>query len=409
MYPVSEHPEPPWVPEVFGSAILVNRKLLPYLDVEPRRYRLRVMNSSNRRFYRISLENKHEMQVTANDQGLLSAPVAVKRVPQAPAERVDLIVDAQAPVFWLDPENADQAALFTAILKRALPDTPYLGWFPQGHEMTGVTLCGEYASPVVAADFYINGSVFAGGAPAKISSRITHPPVSKVEKKIYLTLTMVEGDNAQYNQHRMRQIWDDAGRGGVPLNWSISAFLYDIGPAIFAYYQSTATANDLLMAGPSGAGYTYPAVWAAAALEGYTQRSGAYMQATGMDTLFAYNRNGSNDLPFTASIVDRCARNVPGLLGIVYNYESSSQVSFIDGMPLATLMGVNDLSSGQTQLAQVAASWDGSAPLFVAAGLESWNMTPTDAKNLVASLGPEFQVVRGDTFFQVLRATQKTS
>ena len=171
------------------------------------------------------------------------------------------------PSSGLIPQDPTQTALFTSILKRAQPDTPYLGWFPQGHEQPGVALCGQYASPVVAADFYINGSVFAGGAPAPISSRITHPPVPKVANKIYLTLTMVEGDNAQYNQHRMRDIWDDAGRGAVPLNWSISPFLYDIGPAIFAYYQSTATANDLLMTGPSGAGYTYPAVWPAAALD----------------------------------------------------------------------------------------------------------------------------------------------
>jgi hypothetical protein len=337
---------------------------------------------------------------------LVSATGTAPSMQQGNPNFRDYIVAAQAPVFWLDPEDATQAALFTSILQRAQPDTPYLGWFPQGHEMTGVTLCGQHASPVVAADFYINGSVFAGGAPAKISSRITHPPVPKVENKIYLTLTMVEGDNAQYNQHRMRDMWDDAGRGAVPLNWSISVLLYDLGPAILGYYQRTATANDLLMAGPSGAGYTYPAVWPAGALEGYTQRSGAYMQASGMDTLFAYNRNGSNDLPFTASIIDRYERNVPGLLGIVYNYESSSQVSFIDGMPLATLLGVNDLGSGQTELAKVAAAWSGTAPLFVAAGLESWNMTPTDAKNLVDSLGPQFQVVRGDTFFQILRATQ---
>ena len=337
----------------------------------------------------------------------VSATATAPSVQQGNPNFRDYILAAQAPVFWLDPDNPTQTALFTEILKRAQPDTPYLGWFPQGNEMPGVTLCGQYASPVIAADFYINGSVLAGGAPAVISSRITHPPVPKVQNKIYLTLTMVEGDNAQYNQHRMRDIWNDAGRGAVPLNWSISAFLYDLGPAIFAYYQRTATANDLLMAGPSGAGYTYPAVWPAAALEGYTQRSGAYLQATGMDTLFAYNRNGSTDLPFTASIVDRYERNVPGLLGIVYNYETSSQVCFIDGMPLATLLGVNDLSSGQTELAQVAAAWDGKAPLFVAAGLESWNMTPTDAKNLVASLSPDFQVVRGDTFFQMLRATQK--
>ena len=93
VYPVSEHPDRPWVPEVFGNAILVNGKLLPYLDVEPRRYRLRVMNGSNGRFYRLSLSNKNEMHVIGNDQGLLSAPVAVKRVPLAPAERVDIIVD----------------------------------------------------------------------------------------------------------------------------------------------------------------------------------------------------------------------------------------------------------------------------------------------------------------------------
>ena len=336
---------------------------------------------------------------------LVSATGTAPSVQQGNPNFRDYVVAAQAPVFWLDPEDATQAALFTQILQRAKPDTPYLGWFPQGHEMTGVTLCGQHASPVVAADFYINGSVFAGGAPAHISSRITHPPVPKVQNKIYLTLTMVEGDNAQYNQHRMRDMWDDAGRGAVPLNWSISVLLYDLGPAILGYYQRTATANDLLMAGPSGAGYTYPAVWPAAALEGYTQRSGAYMQASGMDTLFAYNRNGSTDLPFAASIVDRYERNIPGLLGIVYNYESSSQVSFVNGMPLATLLGVNDLASGQTELTQVAAAWDGTAPLFVAAGLESWNMTPTDAKNLVNSLSSQFQVVRGDTFFQMLRST----
>ena len=96
VYPVSEHPDRPWVPEVFGNAILVNGKLLPYLDVEPRRYRLRMMNGSNGRFYRLSLANKTELHVIGNDQGLLSAPVTVKRVPLAPGERVDLVVDFAA-------------------------------------------------------------------------------------------------------------------------------------------------------------------------------------------------------------------------------------------------------------------------------------------------------------------------
>ncbi len=56
-YPTSEKPGAPWVPEVFGDAILVNGKLFPYLDVEPRKYRFRVLNASNARFYHLSLRN----------------------------------------------------------------------------------------------------------------------------------------------------------------------------------------------------------------------------------------------------------------------------------------------------------------------------------------------------------------
>jgi spore coat protein A, manganese oxidase len=95
-YPVSEFPERPWVPEVFGNAILVNGKLLPYLEVEPRAYRLRLMNGSNGRFYRFSFSDKSEFHVIGNDQGLLTSPVAARRIPMAPAERADIVVDFAA-------------------------------------------------------------------------------------------------------------------------------------------------------------------------------------------------------------------------------------------------------------------------------------------------------------------------
>ena len=92
-YPVSMKPGEVWVPEVFGDAILVNGKLLPYLDVEPRLYRFRVMNGANGRFFRFSLANKAGFHQIASDQGLLHAPVPVQRVVLAPAERADLLID----------------------------------------------------------------------------------------------------------------------------------------------------------------------------------------------------------------------------------------------------------------------------------------------------------------------------
>jgi spore coat protein A len=95
-YPVSDKPDSPWVPEVFGDAILVNGKLFPYLDVEPRRYRFRVLNASNGRFYRLMFHNALEFRQIGTDQGLLPAPVPLKSVLLAPAERVDLVVDFSA-------------------------------------------------------------------------------------------------------------------------------------------------------------------------------------------------------------------------------------------------------------------------------------------------------------------------
>jgi spore coat protein A len=92
-YPVSDHPGAPWVPEVFGNAMLVNGKLFPYLNVEPRKYRFRLLNASNGRFFQPSLSNDQKFHVIGTDQGLLPAPIEVANFVFAPGERVDLIVD----------------------------------------------------------------------------------------------------------------------------------------------------------------------------------------------------------------------------------------------------------------------------------------------------------------------------
>jgi spore coat protein A, manganese oxidase len=92
-YPVSPKLGAPWVPEVFGNAILVNGKLAPYLEVEPRKYRFRILNGSNGRFYHLSLSNGQTLHQIGCDQGLLSAPVEIQNLLLAPGERADLVID----------------------------------------------------------------------------------------------------------------------------------------------------------------------------------------------------------------------------------------------------------------------------------------------------------------------------
>ncbi|HTH53515.1 MAG TPA: multicopper oxidase domain-containing protein [Edaphobacter sp.] len=95
-YPVSGDPKSPWVPEVYSNVMLANGKLAPYLDVEPRKYRLRIMNGSNARFFRLSFGSLLEMNVIGSDQGLLEAPIKMKRILLSPAERTDIVFDFSA-------------------------------------------------------------------------------------------------------------------------------------------------------------------------------------------------------------------------------------------------------------------------------------------------------------------------
>lgn len=96
--PLTHEPVPSIEPEFFGDTILVNGKIWPVLEVEPRKYRLRLLNGSNARFYRLALSSGQPFHQIGTDGGLLEAPVARQELLLSPAERADVIVDfAGAP------------------------------------------------------------------------------------------------------------------------------------------------------------------------------------------------------------------------------------------------------------------------------------------------------------------------
>jgi spore coat protein A, manganese oxidase len=88
---------PIWMPEFFGDTPVVNAVAYPFLNVEPRRYRFRVVNGSQARFYNLSLNGASAgstpFYVIGMEQSLLPAPVAKTSLLLAPGERADIIVD----------------------------------------------------------------------------------------------------------------------------------------------------------------------------------------------------------------------------------------------------------------------------------------------------------------------------
>ena len=87
------------LPEMFGEFILVNGKAWPYLDVQPRKYRLRLLNGSDSRFYELKIPGVNFYQI-GSDGGLLHKPLMMNRTVIGPGERIDVIVDFSAPELW---------------------------------------------------------------------------------------------------------------------------------------------------------------------------------------------------------------------------------------------------------------------------------------------------------------------
>ena len=92
-YPDSGDSAAPWVSEVYGDVVMANGKLFPYVAVEPRAYRVRLLNASNTRLFRLSLAPGMHWTQIGSDQGLLPAPAELKDLTLACAERVDVILD----------------------------------------------------------------------------------------------------------------------------------------------------------------------------------------------------------------------------------------------------------------------------------------------------------------------------
>jgi spore coat protein A, manganese oxidase len=111
---------PIWNPEVFGNTMVVNGRTWPYLEVEQRRYRFRLLNGCDSRFLTLAMSRAGLpfWQIGA-DGGFLPAPVRLDRLLMGPAERADVIVD-----FSNVPAGTE------IVLLNVAPDEPFGGGEP---------------------------------------------------------------------------------------------------------------------------------------------------------------------------------------------------------------------------------------------------------------------------------------
>jgi FtsP/CotA-like multicopper oxidase with cupredoxin domain len=106
-------------PEFFGNTMVVNGKTWPFLEVEQRRYRFRLLNGCNSRFLLLELSNGLPFWQIGTEGGFLPAPLQLNTLLLGPAERADVIVDFT------------NVAVGTEIILQNLgPDEPFGGGEP---------------------------------------------------------------------------------------------------------------------------------------------------------------------------------------------------------------------------------------------------------------------------------------
>jgi FtsP/CotA-like multicopper oxidase with cupredoxin domain len=110
---------PIWNPEFFGNMMVVNGNTWPYLEVEQRRYRLRLLNGCNSRFLILKMSNGLPFWQIGAEQGFLPEPVMLDELLMGPAERADVIVDF-----------SDVPAGTEIVLLNLGPDEPFGGGTP---------------------------------------------------------------------------------------------------------------------------------------------------------------------------------------------------------------------------------------------------------------------------------------
>jgi Putative multicopper oxidases len=172
-YPTSDIEGAVWIGEYFGDVMLVNGLVWPYLNVEPRMYRFRVLNGCNARIMNLDISGVDFWQIGA-EGGMWDIPVLTKRLVLAPAERADVLVDFS------------KFAGETLVMKNHRPPSPVSNPAPQLPQVmqirvgTTVTDPGPTSIP----------STLVGGRAANV--------VGDVARTRYITLNEIAAETANW-------------------------------------------------------------------------------------------------------------------------------------------------------------------------------------------------------------------
>jgi hypothetical protein len=298
--------------------------------------------------------------------------------------------------------GAPETRLETRI-QRAVKAEPYptiFGWHSDRDDelafMLAISANGLRLAPTFLASNYSFHSRLPKAVPFR--QHYLDPEAVELEDKVYLTFTLSDGD--QFTLMNTAEVgnWRRPEHGQVPFNWEVQPLLAEIAPALLGYYYRNLTGNDMLVAGPSGAGYVIPPL--VPNLPAYMRESARYCDQADIRITTSYTSNPPRRVLRDHALVEG------NFLGYIAGYFHLGQTPmcmagerpFVSyAWPHVDQIGWNadKVLEGIRKLIEA----PGSGPRFIACHLFAYCTTVADVYTFCQTLDPQkVKVVRADEF-----------
>lgn len=313
---------------------------------------------------------------------------------------------------WMGMKSAE-VRLANKIL-RAVKSIPYptiFGWHTKrDDELTFMLQLSSNGLRLVPSHLAGNFS-FHSKLPSNRSIQKPHPRHLELDPQgIYVTFTLSDGDQLMMMHSGQLGNWYDPKRGSIPFNWETQPLLTEIAPALLDKYIETATENDCLIAGPSGAGYIVPPL--APHLDKYVKETARVCALSGIDVVTTYVA----DPP--TRILKSLAKHKGHLKGYLAGYAvvTRDPVQLIQDVPILSnkIPKVDQIWLSAKELLSVVEEkikTFKSTPAFIGVHLFAYRTTFADVFQFVEQMQGNHKhlyFVRGDDFLELAKKHLKS-
>lgn len=285
--------------------------------------------------------------------------------PGVPGQLRDYIVATKSFVFYLTSTNSAEEPLMNQIIAARPANTPIMGYIAnEAPDVADLSSLGHFLN---ASDFLENGSDWAAIPSEPRLAEPTPQPVRASKNTVYVAFLVSEGDNAQYVEHHMFDVWT-AGTdlGAVPEGWGMAPGMADYAPSLINWFYRHLPRDSELLAGPSGVGYATQMT--GTNLQRFAQLSGGFMRKDSMSTVDFWENPTQIGAYAKASGVPSISVDAPVAYmqkgGTVVFGQTSSYVN-----PASTLLST---------IEEQALAEPGSHPVFLEPLVDGWTYTPQD-------------------------------